>query len=415
MLNREPNKLEVAFSSLDPITPLNGDLLQRYYVDRPRNPFHKVVFCLRNSNKGKVLFSGFRGTGKTTELSRLSMALQDEFFVVYFHAVRSLDILNVDYVQIIFALALEIYKSAVESHLKLSRSLVEEISDLVTIVGVEEEKKRDGEILTSAELNAQIVKLTGTLGLARSRAQTVTKRLEPRFSDLLERLNSLIAEVGKKSKKRVLIIVEDLDKMVYKEQRDLFLRYGEALYSPECHMVYVVTPPLLYEHSTNAPRYSVSNYFLLPHFPVIKRNGELDYGGIQLLKEIVVKRVGEGVFSEKALDHIAVNSGGNVRELLVLARDSVLEALMENAQQVEQRHAKLAVARLRNTLFHLLDQQMFDLLATLVKTGQIPRTETVIRLLHSLVILESQDEAGTWNFVHPCIEPLIRQHLSDQG
>ena len=90
-------------------------------------------------------------------------ALEDQFFVVLFDSIHSIDVSEADIVQLLFALILQVYKSANERRVRLKHVIIEDIYDLITIASVAEEKKRDGQVDVSAELNAQIAKLTSTL------------------------------------------------------------------------------------------------------------------------------------------------------------------------------------------------------------------------------------------------------------
>ena len=71
----------------DPRGPLHVDELEAYYVARPHAPLEQMKTYLRVINQpAKVLFSGHRGSGKSTELVRLAKDLENEFFVVQFSA-----------------------------------------------------------------------------------------------------------------------------------------------------------------------------------------------------------------------------------------------------------------------------------------------------------------------------------------
>jgi hypothetical protein len=61
----------------------------------------------------KVLFSGHRGSGKSTELMRLAEDLQNEFFVVPFSA-RSLNLADLSYVDIMLACAAALFREATD-------------------------------------------------------------------------------------------------------------------------------------------------------------------------------------------------------------------------------------------------------------------------------------------------------------
>ncbi len=402
-----------AFNSLDCLMPLHDDLLSLFYIDRPGNPFPEMLLTLRTSDRGaKVLFSGCRGSGKTTELMRLCAAVQDQFFVVFFDTVTSVDFVTIDHVQLLLALTLQVYEAATQQRVKLPRQIAEELYDLVSIAGIAEEKSRDAQVDIGAELNVQLARLTGTLGLGAGTAKTITRQLEPRLGETLGKLNNLIEEVAKKRNKRMLIIVDGLDRAPLQVQRDLFLRFGEALYSPECHIVYVVAPTLLHEPDTSAINYAVSAHYRLPNFQVVKRNASPDMIGRRLLKEVITRRVGESLFSKRALDDIVAHSGGLVRDLVHLARHALVGAEIEEARQVGRTHAKEAIRHQAASFARALSQDHLDLLASMGTTGILPRTEITKFLIETHIILQLEDDLGPWYVVHPCLATVMEQHLA---
>jgi len=65
--------LDAAYLAFDPAQPLRGPLLRDYYVDREGNPTARMsAILLRNPTApDKLLFTGHRGCGKSTELNLL--------------------------------------------------------------------------------------------------------------------------------------------------------------------------------------------------------------------------------------------------------------------------------------------------------------------------------------------------------
>lgn len=75
--------LRRALNILDPESPLRTEEeLREYFVARPLSPLTNLCLLLEASDDPqKVLFSGHRGSGKSTELAKLSHELQDRFFI----------------------------------------------------------------------------------------------------------------------------------------------------------------------------------------------------------------------------------------------------------------------------------------------------------------------------------------------
>src|SRR5207249_2278837 len=71
-------------SNFDPMQPLAEDSFE-WYVERPDSPHLELKsFLLNNRTDPKILFSGHRGSGKSTALNRLASdpEIRQHFFVV---------------------------------------------------------------------------------------------------------------------------------------------------------------------------------------------------------------------------------------------------------------------------------------------------------------------------------------------
>ena len=78
--------LRQALNFLDPERPLYAeDQLRDWFVARPASPIDDLAILLQETDDPqKVLFTGHRGSGKTTELAKLSQRLRDRFFIVHY-------------------------------------------------------------------------------------------------------------------------------------------------------------------------------------------------------------------------------------------------------------------------------------------------------------------------------------------
>lgn len=70
----------------NPMQPLRGDELKSWYIDRPGNPADKMEKYLQglalNDMPVKILFTGHRGNGKSTELNKLSEKIKNQFIAL---------------------------------------------------------------------------------------------------------------------------------------------------------------------------------------------------------------------------------------------------------------------------------------------------------------------------------------------
>ncbi len=75
--------LEEAIRVLDPQKSLGGRELDEFYVSRDSRALKRIKTLLLQAVEVKVLFTGHRGAGKSTELAQLQKDL-DQFWTVSF-------------------------------------------------------------------------------------------------------------------------------------------------------------------------------------------------------------------------------------------------------------------------------------------------------------------------------------------
>jgi len=122
-LLRKAESLSEAYVLLDPDRPLEGRWLERFYADRPEEASIASLMdelLLDPSDDDKTLFTGHRGSGKTTELARLEKVLQDTHAVVRFNAERLLNLGDVNYADLLVVLGLQVFQAARRSGVKLN-------------------------------------------------------------------------------------------------------------------------------------------------------------------------------------------------------------------------------------------------------------------------------------------------------
>ncbi|ETR70328.1 MAG: hypothetical protein OMM_08894 [Candidatus Magnetoglobus multicellularis str. Araruama] len=97
------------------LKPLNHDNFQSFFVEtdqaRGKNiALHlKYYFESKKDTPQKVLFMGHRGSGKSTELFRLEQFLGHAFKLVRF-SIKEVDIIDFNYIDLIFLLLDKLYK-----------------------------------------------------------------------------------------------------------------------------------------------------------------------------------------------------------------------------------------------------------------------------------------------------------------
>lgn len=404
--------LAQALNIFDPEHPLKTEEeLRDYFVERAMSPLQELALLLLNTTRPqRILFTGHRGSGKSTELAKLASLLKDDFFIVNYSVKNVLNLFDLNYVDVILSLAVELFRTATERRVKVKEEVLDHVLDLFTKEITKEvvmEVKGGADV--GANLNALVVKLESKIGTEASTRTIVRENAEPRLSDLLESIDLGVREIERRTKKRVLVIVEDLDKTDLARAKDLFYSHAISLNAPRCSVIYTFPTALRHDNDFIQIRQNFAEPCVLPNFRVGHRDGGPDEEGLQQLKDVVTRRAEENLFTPEALGQLAELSGGIPRELMILARRSCLLALEVKKPAIDGEVAERAANRMRLDYEVLLTSRQVDLLREVVESKRVENDEEHRALLHNLSALEYRNDEGIWYDVHPLVRPLLAQ------
>jgi len=401
--------LEQALNLFDPEHPLRTEQeLRDYFVRRENSPLEELVIFLKTTNTmPKLLFTGHRGSGKSTELGKLTSMLRDKFFIVNYSVKRVINLFDVRYVDVILSLATELFKAATAARIKINKKLVADIlhwfsKEVVKEVAIDTKANAD----VGASLNVFVAKLSTKIGTESSTRTLVREKVEPRLSELLERVDLIVSEVERLTKKKVLIIVEDLDKADLASSKKIFCGHSMSLTQPRCRIIYTFPTALRHDNDFINIRHSFDEPYVLPNFKVCHRDGSLDEQGRDELRQIILNRIEPELFTASAIDLLVELCGGLPRELVTLSRRSCLIALQRNSAQVDKDIVVQAGNRLRNDYQVLLTSSQIEILKKVHQSKAMENDEAHRALLHNLSVLEYRNY-NIWYDVHPIVIPLL--------
>jgi hypothetical protein len=207
--------LAEALNALEPDRALSTTAeLQNLYVARPSSPLKLLEALLRSSqDTQKVLFTGHRGSGKTTELAKLRYLLEDQFFIFRYSVIDRLNMFDITYVDVLLALGLEMFQTAVTCKLLLSEALYAQMLAFTREMSTTETTVPPFSGEVGGEINFLIGKLNAKLKIEDQTRKEVREKVSPRLSTLLETIDLLARSIEAETGKRILAVVEDLDKV----------------------------------------------------------------------------------------------------------------------------------------------------------------------------------------------------------
>jgi len=418
-LQGRPHRAETltdAYNNLDPNTPLPGKD-HPFYVQRPE-PFgiELLLDALRatRSRSEKMLFSGHRGSGKSTELARLAQKLADRYLVTHFSVENLLDLGDLDYQDILVTMGGQVYETARRTGLRLDADLLHNLVLWYKTTFFEQDEIRQVKGEIEAEVQAFVVKLGTKIGTESPKRQYVRAQAEKHLSDLLTQLDALVDDVCRKSGRRVLVLVDGLDKIYNTDLAlKMFLSSAGALTAPRCLIVYTVPIILFYASELGQVRMGFRGQFQLPNVSPFNPDGSRRDEGWHMLDAILQARVADRLLPRPARETLIEVSGGVLKHFISLAGDAALLARRRPGGEQEtvtpEDVARVAV-RMRTAArptFTAAQRAELRLVASGHTFTNSPEARDLAMNLHILQYLNLNGEE--WWDVHPVLRPLLEE------
>lgn len=422
--------------------PLRIDQMEEYYVSavagRGDNPLFYIRQILESTpdDYQHILFAGYRGCGKSTELNRLQQQIQDERLVINFSVMEELDPVSLHYIELFIVTMERLFGVAQGMELDISADYIQRISNWYQTKEIQEIKQQyiDGstEFGVGAELNVPFfasffAKLRASAKASKSLKEQLTQKVEPKLSQLILHCNELIWEVQeeirrKKGMKEIVLIIEDLDKLPVDRAESLFYNYSQQLVQLKVDTIFTYPIALLYNPKFTAINNVFDDTYELPMIKINERDGSPNAEGRDTLFQIVERRMELSLFESLDILHRMIGySGGCLRDLFRLIRQAALSALATEKSQIGGPELTSAYHKLKreyaNTLADKVESdkviievsEYYDALSALAQdpVKQPMNTDIILDLRQNLTILGYNGEG--WCDVHPVVKDLLNE------
>ncbi|MGH9752729.1 MAG: P-loop NTPase fold protein [Blastocatellia bacterium] len=432
--------------------------MDQFYVDRAAgDPTNSALQLLKEgllssldrSKPYRALLTGHRGSGKSSELMRLAKELDEDFFVIRFDAELILSPETTNHFDIILGMGIAVFAKAQMNNFKPNRKLADDLLKSLSKFIRKYEDRKDFKLdLTSlVKQVAMGVISVGAIGavtggnpaaviaagvfqatkLELKIADEHVRMLElpPNRLEMVGALNRIIEWIQSECGKRVLMIVDGLDKVSTPRARLLFAD-SSLLRDPMCALVYAV--PIVFYHRAVAwqAEQIFDSYEMLPNVLIQKRSPrdkdwldsrELSESGVEVMREVVRRRLAkhglavDDVIAPQALTAMAQMSGGVMRDMVLLFNNAATYAKMEGKERIDGDLASKSVMRQRKRLQKRLNLKYRETLERALKERSLlgGDSESVEdELLTNDYLLSYEDGDGAWFDVHPNALPLLR-------
>jgi hypothetical protein len=405
--------------------------LKFWFVQRPipgtvgeRSARERLKTELLNSpQKEKYLFIGHRGSGKSTELNQLATEIADKFSTIRLSVVQTTGRShNLEYEDLLLATIIQVHRQSIQNQwlptplAHLADGWGQRLKNFWTtrIAGIGLSPNA-----VSGSISLQLETLLGELevGLQQSpkTRDDLKEEVNRRTQEFIEILNYIVEEVEKHTKKQLLIIIEDLDKVDQAAATVIFRDYTSLLRAPNAYMIYTFPIALRYSSDYGAITTQFTKYYVLPNFLVNhpkNKPSAAEPSGIAILEKLVLNRLEANLIEPAALRLVIEQSGGVPLWVVRLMQTAINNAIAAGNTLVTNADVLAAVHILRRELRAPLSRTDFQTLKQRRADQFLYSDEDERRVLYngSLIEYENGDQ---WCDAHPILWELLENIPND--
>ena len=117
-----------AYRNMQLLPLLEESELEKFWVEYGTETMEELEQLVEDSpyNNSKIIFAGHRGCGKSTLLAKFGRKMVDRYFVVLFSISDSIEMSDVNHINILFAIAVRLMEEADKQKINIKSSIKEE-------------------------------------------------------------------------------------------------------------------------------------------------------------------------------------------------------------------------------------------------------------------------------------------------
>jgi len=423
--------------------PLHMEDMDAFYQNTTEarggvEPRRRIARILRQNQDSdeQLLFVGYKGCGKSTELNHLQKDIQNDFLVLNFSVMEELDPVQLNYIELFIVTMERLFDVAKERNFRISKEYLQSIQHWLGTKEIEEIREKynlGAEAEVGAEGNYGIpylqtffYKFKLSAKSSRSLKETLKTNVEPKLSDLIQHCNTLITEIRQQlpaqGLKDLVLIIEDLDKIPLDRAQELFFNYTNQLVQLRTNVIYTFPIALYHSIRFNNIKTYFTNLYELPMIKVAQKDGTPEAEGMQTMCDIVSARMNYQTLFEnqEILNTMIRQSGGCLRDLFLMIREAADNAADHDREIITEDDRFQAYQKLKREYANTIAdnvvgnikypvEKYYETLVKLTKstTKQLDNTEEEMHLKQNLCILGYNGEG--WCDVHPIVKDILRE------
>jgi len=410
-----------AYRNLELLPLIEQKDLDKFQVDYGSEVIEELEQLVEDSpsGDGKIIFTGHRGCGKSTLLAEFKRRIGDRYFVVLFSISDTIEMSDINHINILFAIAVNLMYEAESRKVEISKTTKGELYKWFATRIKTETETLEAEVSTGFDL---LNILKSVLKVNASVRNEIKQEFERKISDLVAHINGIAAVIQTILKKEILVIIDDLDKLELARVNDIYRDNIKALCQPGFRIIYTI-PIAAIRDKFIRPLIETETNDQIIVMPVLKlfKKGQSHHKSEPLdaaknvLSEILRKRIADKLIEQTAIEQIVLNSGGVLRELIRIANECCRiclrlirrqpgEAVIINEQILSE-----AINNIRIDYAVRLGKADYEILNTTYHNFKPddPKSPEFLDLLHGLYVLEYRNRQ-VWYDVHPIVVELLQ-------
>lgn len=284
----------------------------------------------------KIFLSGYKGTGKTSELLKLTNAINKTncYFSIFVNiADEELDTNNIETVDVLILMLEKLVKQLKDKDIDIDTSIIASFYKWyeTRIVEINKNDKSTGTIEFEANAKVSLLGLFGIVSKTKAQLQASTGTKEiirqtfnNKFSDFSLKFNEFILSIKNKfhqedSYKDILFILDGFEKIgTYESKRKILLDDANKFTNIKSHIITTLPIELFSEKN------HLNNFSSTINFPLIDLNID---GAKEQFKVFILKRISEALFADDlVIDKIIEYGAGHPRQTLQIINRAYIEA-----------------------------------------------------------------------------------------
>ncbi len=361
------------------------------------------------SDSAKLLVAGQRGMGKTTELRRLVDLLSESEFLPIFLQFGAQE--SITQVGLIYAMAQSLY---LDPGAKLEKRSYEQFLQWYdreeTAFVVEE--SMEGAAAVGGDL--LFLKAKGGVKRKSGKKNKKTRRKIRDVRDLLTKFNELIERSRNASKKRIVFVVDDIDKVQDATSiENTFIHAAHFIGQISCPCIFTV--PITYATSSYL-RIAALPYTGIHRVPAVEladQQGKMNVEAFEFMRKVFKLRMPFNPLPDLLLDKVLRNSGGVLIDAMRMLRGICKSKVLDPNLPVDEALADFEFQQLVDDYKFVFDRPaLWQKLSNFCRAADkqaIMTDDSLPELLYKMIVIEYHRKK-LWFDLHPAARKLYEQN-----